>query len=556
VTKRDSLEMPTLDFDQLAKTLSAGGAASRESIGAVIGVRLTDPAVRRLEEHAKHNLRSGNGLASLLAVVQRAAASGLAWERLPVRRGLTLHLLAVRWPSSSGQWLVSLGLATTASRRLDSHWKALDGWTQPLEANVERAQRWARLTSGLTTFELLKAPSLPTTGEATTEQQLLAGIVANPDDDGARLVYADWLLERGDAKGEFIRLDVEYARTNDNALLVRRRAMLEASWTDFAGELTKWTTKHGFERGLVNVVKMTVPAFEKHGERLFSTFPLEALELADQSFTPESLERLGSAPGFDRVRRLMIHQPSTRVTTGPENRRVRPLAALAKGTRYASLRALSTTFCGHSGEDWYGLFSGLQAPRLSEVELSFNHSHPSILRGLAASSSPLTELREYTLGVLELPTSADWTNAMEALSAKDTLRRVTFEQSRHLDDASLAALFAPTARCELERLTLTSVPVSDALLFAIAKSPRAKRLTSLVFHNGRFTSEGALALLRLPSLSRLAFSGGYGEEAWSPADLERWMKALRELPSTHSLQRVSLPAGSPSLTSLGKLRVD
>lgn len=546
-----------LDFDQLAKTLSQGGAASRESIGAMIGIRLTEPVVRQLEQHAKLNLRGGNGLATLLSVVQRAAASGLVWERLPVRRGLTLHLLAVRWPSSSGEWRVSLGLATTTSRRLDSHWKALEGWTQPLEANVERAQRWARLTSGLTTFELLKAPSLPASGEAaTTEQQLLAGIVANPDDDAARLVYADWLLERGDAKGEFIRLDVEYARSNDNALLVRRRAMLESGWSEFAGELAKWTTKHGFERGLVNIVKMTVPAFEKHGERLFSTFPIEALELADQSFTPESLERLGSAPGLDRVRWLMLLQPGTRLTTGPENRRVRALAGLAKGTRFASLRALSTTFCGHSGADWYELFSGLQAPQLSQLDLSFNHSHPSILRGLAASVAPLTELREYTLDVLELPTSADWTDAMEALAAKDTLRHVTFEQSRHLDDASLSALFASTARCELETLTLTSVPVSDALLFAIAKSPRAKRLGELVFHNGRFSSEGAKALLRLPSLTRLAFSGGYGEEAWAPAELERWMKVLRDLPPTHPLQRVSLPAGSPSLTSLGKLQVD
>ena len=36
--------------------------------------------------------------------------------------------------------------------------------------------------------------------------ELLAQILAAPDDDAPRLVYADWLLERGDARGELIQL--------------------------------------------------------------------------------------------------------------------------------------------------------------------------------------------------------------------------------------------------------------------------------------------------------------------------------------------------------------
>ena len=46
---------------------------------------------------------------------------------------------------------------------------------------------------------------------ASTEAELLRAIREAPEDDGARLVYADWLLERDDPRGELIQLQL--ART-------------------------------------------------------------------------------------------------------------------------------------------------------------------------------------------------------------------------------------------------------------------------------------------------------------------------------------------------------
>src|SRR5438045_2136910 len=63
-----------------------------------------------------------------------------------------------------------------------------------------------------------------------TEADLLAAIAAAPDDDAPRLVYADWLQDRGDARGELIAADVRcwalppFADGRDDAL--RRRAEL------------------------------------------------------------------------------------------------------------------------------------------------------------------------------------------------------------------------------------------------------------------------------------------------------------------------------------------
>ncbi len=62
-----------------------------------------------------------------------------------------------------------------------------------------------------------------------------------------RLVYADWLLEHGDARGEIIQLqcrraqladDDEHARELDQKL----RPMLDASWSSMAGDLAPWAS--------------------------------------------------------------------------------------------------------------------------------------------------------------------------------------------------------------------------------------------------------------------------------------------------------------------------
>lgn len=44
-----------------------------------------------------------------------------------------------------------------------------------------------------------------------THQDFVDAILAEPDDDAPRLIYADWLEERGDPRAEFIRVQVEMA---------------------------------------------------------------------------------------------------------------------------------------------------------------------------------------------------------------------------------------------------------------------------------------------------------------------------------------------------------
>ena len=46
------------------------------------------------------------------------------------------------------------------------------------------------------------------------ERELIQEILSSPESDDARLVYADWLEERGDERGGFIRAELSFAAAN------------------------------------------------------------------------------------------------------------------------------------------------------------------------------------------------------------------------------------------------------------------------------------------------------------------------------------------------------
>ncbi|HKB05304.1 MAG TPA: TIGR02996 domain-containing protein [Gemmataceae bacterium] len=69
----------------------------------------------------------------------------------------------------------------------------------------------------------------------TEENALIAAVVANPADDAPRLIYADWLQERGqDAKAEYMRLVNEFQHPPERPESVDRclavAAALDEDW--------------------------------------------------------------------------------------------------------------------------------------------------------------------------------------------------------------------------------------------------------------------------------------------------------------------------------------
>lgn len=109
---------------------------------------------------------------------------------------------------------------------------------------------------------------------------LLERIRAAPDDDEARQIYADALLERGDAMGEFIALQFELARDPSDATLQRRaQDLLLVNFKRWLGPLARcvhrWTSR--CEKGFLSHAVLAVPALDAearqavHASRAWAT---------------------------------------------------------------------------------------------------------------------------------------------------------------------------------------------------------------------------------------------------------------------------------------------
>jgi uncharacterized protein (TIGR02996 family) len=96
----------------------------------------------------------------------------------------------------------------------------------------------------------------------TTERAFLADIIEHPDDDAPRLVFADWLDDRGDeARAEFIRLQCRLASNPDipdrESLLSRESELLNEHGCEWAEPLRDCVDEFQFRRGFVEAVAIT-----------------------------------------------------------------------------------------------------------------------------------------------------------------------------------------------------------------------------------------------------------------------------------------------------------
>lgn len=107
---------------------------------------------------------------------------------------------------------------------------------------------------------------------------LIAAIVAAPDDDAPRRVYADALLDADEPQGELIHLQCDLAAgglTRDEAIARRRREreLLEAHGARWTSSLDGLATGPVFRRGFVDEVIVELDRFSSLGERLFAAAP-------------------------------------------------------------------------------------------------------------------------------------------------------------------------------------------------------------------------------------------------------------------------------------------
>ncbi|MBX3250486.1 MAG: TIGR02996 domain-containing protein [Myxococcales bacterium] len=128
-----------------------------------------------------------------------------------------------------------------------------------------------------------------------TNPELEARILENVDDVAAYLVYADWLSERGDPRGELVAVQARLAETPDDpALKAREAALLATHAKDWLGPLAGQGDKHvavTWRLGFVDAIRLGPP--------------VDAYETSEL-VSPETIEAIMRLPHADLVRTLIL----------------------------------------------------------------------------------------------------------------------------------------------------------------------------------------------------------------------------------------------------------
>jgi uncharacterized protein (TIGR02996 family) len=134
---------------------------------------------------------------------------------------------------------------------------------------------------------------------------LLAAILADPDDDEARRVYADALIAEGDPRGDFIAMQ-----------LAGREADATPFETPYGfGTGARWRWDRGFACAL------DLTAAEQSIELLREVLEREPMiiDLATGSYDTEATVAQLLLPGVERLRRLAVFVSDGRIVSSPTN---------------------------------------------------------------------------------------------------------------------------------------------------------------------------------------------------------------------------------------------
>jgi uncharacterized protein (TIGR02996 family) len=320
----------------------------------------------------------------------------------------------------------------------------------------------------------------------THDEAFLQTIIENPDDDAPRLVYADWLEERGDPRGEFIRVQCALARMGGGdsrcpELQYQEQQLLGAHRAEWLGPLPQGAILYEpiFRRGFLEEVSLGPRTFLELGEQLFRLHPLRRLSFL-----------------------------------GPDEEH--HFAALAASPLLARLTALCIRGINDRGAEV--LAASPHLTRLTALDLSQGRLGPGGARALA-SSPALKQLNS-----LSLYANVIGPQGAEALATSPYLARLTCldlgglscrygDVENNIGDRGAEALAASPYLTRLAKLTLYLNLLGDAGVRALAASPTLANLVDLKLHgNYLITDDGVEALAASPHLTRLKtlWLGGVG----------------------------------------------
>ncbi|MDY3558293.1 TIGR02996 domain-containing protein [Gemmata sp. JC673] len=151
------------------------------------------------------------------------------------------------------------------------------------------------------------------------ERALLDAIIAEPDEDTPRLVYADWLDEHGGhERAELIRAQIGLLRSKDDGAAIQQRnawqacvrVLLRAHSERWRKELPKVPRARWgpFERGMVESVTLAINSWYSDADQVFMSLfghaPLRTLRADFSGFSPPTPGTCAGLLGWKGLRRF------------------------------------------------------------------------------------------------------------------------------------------------------------------------------------------------------------------------------------------------------------
>jgi uncharacterized protein (TIGR02996 family) len=264
-------------------------------------------------------------------------------------------------------------------------------------------------------------------GIMNAEDGFLQDILAHPDDDAPRLVFADWLDENGDPeRAEFIRVQIrrlrtplaeDYANEDEISALRRREGYLlakqQAAWRD---RLKTGQVELKLVRGFVEGVLATAEQWQRVGRKVQAASPVRHLKLFGAG---KKLAALLKSPTLDRLTRLDLNgnelgDDGVRAVAGCErlagltrldlaNNKLTDAGAqaLALSAHLANLTVLDLSVNGVGDGGARALAASPHLTHLVELYLADNGIGDAGAQALAGSAN-LAGLRELILFVNEI----------------------------------------------------------------------------------------------------------------------------------------------------------
>jgi uncharacterized protein (TIGR02996 family) len=218
-----------------------------------------------------------------------------------------------------------------------------------------------------------------------THDGFLQAILDDPDDDGLRLIYADWLEEHGDPRGEFIRVQCELARgptgRQRTRLENREQELLRQHEKEWAQPICSLANGWTFRRGFIDQVRVAGEKLLKGIDELFLRTPVRHLQSYWSWEFISSLKRTdlpAALTGCVHLKRLLsLDLSRTRLDSSA-------VQALSVSEHLGNLTALhlSSNTIGDGGAR--ALADSPLLARLIHLDLSQNQIGPGGLRDLAA----------------------------------------------------------------------------------------------------------------------------------------------------------------------------